>query len=91
MPVKTVTMASRPYTVYAAALLYKHKHCEVRILFSRIFLVSGDNPLTEKEAVARAAEETKTEWHLKNSRPEDPIDPEDYQLVQSSVSWNVVR
>lgn len=65
MVIRTATRTEEgycpPYTTYAVALYYAPREGATYLLTSRLFIVSGDNPLTKEEAIARARKAVEAE------------------------------
>jgi hypothetical protein len=69
-----------PQTVYAVAIYYVSLLTADYYLCSRIVIVSGENPLTDAEAVARVRKDLEENWPA-------PLDPaHTWRLASACVS-----
>lgn len=60
-----------PYTMYSICGIYKDSASGEWNLCNSIQFVSGINPLTDREALARFVEEMETTWLAKKDNPAD--------------------
>ncbi len=82
METRTTVTVGASRTFYAVAVLFMNPLTNKHILSCELFAVSGDNPLTEREATQRGREQCESKW-----RPEEFGSLTAWMFTNAALSW----